>query len=93
MVIAANLKVELSLFCNMVLLFSTTNGKFIFQASAKNDVLKVCRKEYEVCFYVSEYIWKKNQLFYKFCKKYPVEEGKSSLFVVVFLNVLIFIQM
>lgn len=29
MVIAANLKVELSLFCNMVLLFSTTDGKFI----------------------------------------------------------------
>lgn len=27
--------------------------KSVFQASAKNDVLKVCRKEYEVCFYVS----------------------------------------
>lgn len=56
-VIAVILKVELPLFYNMILLFSTTNGEiYVFQASAKNDVLKVCRKEYEVCFYVSEYI-------------------------------------
>lgn len=25
----------------------------VLQASAKNDVLKVCRKEYEVCVYMS----------------------------------------
>lgn len=63
----------------------------VFQASAKNDVLKVCRKEYEVCVCVWMYLTK-NQMFFKFCKKYPVEERKSRLLIVVIVDILIFIH-
>lgn len=46
---------QYQLTCNIIFIFFYYKWRnlSVFQASAKNDVLKVCRKEYEVCVYVS----------------------------------------